>query len=145
MRRAVTTAHAGLILVGCLLAAGPPSAWADPVAEPPEVQAEPWRTVFVDNPMILNPHQTDVESWSRTEDGLAVNFTAGPADCFGVHVIVTETAEEVLLDLHGGVPPEAIGRMCIALAVPGTVAVTLHEPLGERRVVDAGFTLDKPS
>ncbi|WP_395309403.1 hypothetical protein V4U86_00715 [Mycobacterium sp. AMU20-3851] len=145
MRRAVTTAHAGVILVGCLLGTGSPAAWADPVVEPPEVQPEPWRTAFIDNPMILNPHPTGVESWSRTEGGLAVNFTAGPADCFGVHVIATETAEEVLLDLHGGVPPDAIGRMCIALAVPGTVPVVLQEPLGDRRVVDVGVTLDKPS
>ncbi len=145
MPRAVTTAHAGLILVGCLLGAGSPTAWADPIAEPPEVQAEPWRTVFVDNPMILNPHPATVESWSRTEDGLTVNFTAGPADCFGVHAFVTETAEQVTVDLQGGVPPEAIGRMCIALAVPGTVAVPLLEPLGERVVVDAGVILDKPS
>jgi hypothetical protein len=148
MLKAVTTASAGLILVGGLLAAGSPAASADPlvppVEAPPEVPADQWRTVFAENPMILNPHATTVESWSRTGDGLAVNFTAGPAECFGVHATVQETADDVTVNLDGGVPPEAIGRMCITLAVPGTLGIGLTEPLGDRVVLTAGATLDKP-
>ncbi|MGK2865091.1 MAG: hypothetical protein ACSLFA_00350 [Mycobacterium sp.] len=148
MRKAVTTANAGFILVGCLLMAGPPSATADPlrvpVDAPPEVPASEWRTLFVENPMILNPHVTAVESWTRTGDGLAVNFTAGPAQCFGVHATVEETPENVTVSLDAGVPPEAIGRMCIALAVPGTLDLALAEPLGDRVVLTAGTALDKP-
>lgn len=148
MRRAVTTANAGLILVGSLLIAGPPSASADPlpapVDAPPEVPNSDWRTVFAENPMILNPHVTSVESWTRTDDGLAVNFTGGPAECFGVHATVEETPENVTVNLDSGVPPEAIGRMCITLAVPGTLDVALAEPLGDRVVLTAGTTLDKP-
>lgn len=147
MRRAVTTAHAGLILVGGLLIVAP-TASADPpvppVDAPPEVQADHWRTVFVDNPMILNPQVTSVESWSRVGGGLAVNFTGGPAECFGVHATVEETADAVTVNLDSGVPPEAIGRMCITLAVPGTLDIALDEPLGDRVVLTAGTTLDKP-
>lgn len=148
MRRAVTAAHAGLILVGGFLTTAVPSASADPPVPPfdtpPEVPADQWRTVFAGNPMILNPHVTTVESWSRTGDGLSVNFTAGPAECFGVHATVQETAEDVMVNLDGGVPPEAIGRMCITLAVPGTLDIALDEPLGDRVVLAAGSTLDKP-
>lgn len=148
MSKPVTAAHAGLILVGGLLATVAPSAVADPhaprVDTPPEVPADQWRTAFAGNPMILNPHVTTVESWTRTDDGLAVNFTAGPVECFGVHATVEEAAGEVTVNLDSGVPPEAIGRMCIALAVPGTLDIALDEPLGDRVVLTAGTTLDKP-
>ncbi|MCF6390670.1 hypothetical protein L2K20_27200 [Mycobacterium sp. MBM] len=148
MRRGVTAAHCGLILFAALPATVAPPAAADPptpgVDAPPEVPADQWRTVFAENPMILNPHVTTVESWTRTGDGLAVNFTAGPAECFGVHATVEETAEEVTVNLDSGVPPEAIGRMCIALAVPGTLDIALDRPLGDRVVLTAGTTLDKP-
>jgi len=48
------------------------------------------------------------------------------------------------VNLDSGVPPEAIGRMCITLAVPGTLDIALAEPLGDRVVLTAGTTLDKP-
>ncbi|HKP39980.1 hypothetical protein [Mycobacterium sp.] len=32
-------------------------------------------------------------------------------------------------------PPEAVGRICIALAVFGTVEVPLHSPLADRQVL----------
>ncbi len=49
------------------------------------------------------------------------------------------------MDLYGGIPPAAIGRMCIALAVPGSVQVPLDAPLGERAVIAVGEPLDKIS
>ncbi|BBX33477.1 hypothetical protein MMAG44476_17747 [Mycolicibacterium mageritense DSM 44476 = CIP 104973] len=107
---------------------------AEPV-NPPEVPPDPSRTVFVDNPAIVAPHVTRVESWTRSGDGLAVNFTAGTPDCFGVHVTAHETPEAVTVQLRGGTPPESVGRMCIALAVAGTVDVPLREPLGNRAVL----------
>ncbi|MDZ7882509.1 MAG: hypothetical protein U5N53_06175 [Mycobacterium sp.] len=61
-----------------------------------------------------------------------------------MHATVQETAEEVTVNLDSGVPPEAIGRMCITLAVPGTLDIALDEPLGDRVVLTAGTTLDKP-
>ncbi len=128
MRLAVTAA------LGCLLLAGAPIAAAEPV-NPPEVPPDPSRTVFVDNPAIVDPHVTRVESWTRSGDGLAVNFTAGTPDCFGVHVTAHETPAAVTVQLRGGTPPESVGRMCIALAVAGTVDVPLQEPLGSRAVL----------
>ncbi len=128
MRLAVTAA------LGCLLLAGAPMAVADPV-NPPEVPPDPSRTVFVDNAALVDQHVTRVESWTRSGDGLAVNFTAGTPDCFGVHVTAQETPEAVTVQLRGGTPPESVGRMCIALAVAGTVDVPLQAPLGNRAVL----------
>jgi hypothetical protein len=125
------------VFAGLLLATTVPAASADP--SPPEVPFEPQRTVFVADPLILDPHGTAIESWSRHFDGLTLNFTSGVPDCFGVNVTATETAETVTVDLLGGTPPAAVGRMCIALAVQGTVEVPLQAPLGDRRVL----TLDK--
>ncbi|MGV0743255.1 hypothetical protein [Mycolicibacterium sp. XJ870] len=131
MRVALTTALAAL-----LLATGVPTAAAEPHTVP-EVPPDPARTVFVDNPVIVDPHETRIESWTRSGDGLAVNFTAGTPDCFGVHVTAQETAQTVTVSLRGGTPPEAVGRMCIALAVAGTIDVPLREPLGGRQVLAA--------
>lgn len=125
--------------------AGFPTASAEPAQALPEVPADPGRAVFVDDPQILNPHATTVESWSRSGEGLRVNFASGAPDCFGVHVLVEETPEAVTVDLNGGMPPASIGRMCIALAVPGSVDVPLDRPLGDRVVLAVADSLDKPS
>lgn len=129
MRIAVTAALAGL-----LLTAGAGRAAADTTAVP-EVAPDPARTVFVDTPTIVAPHVTRIESWTRSGEGLEVNFTAGTPDCFGVHATAQETDQTVTVDLRGGTPPESAGRMCIALAVLGTVEVPLSAPLGGRKVL----------
>ncbi|MCV7204767.1 hypothetical protein B7435_09605 [Mycolicibacterium peregrinum] len=103
----------------------------------PEVPPDPARTLFVDNPAIVDPHLTRIESFSREGERLLVNFTAGTPDCFGVHVTAQETADAVTIDLRGGTPPEAVGRMCIALAVHGSAEVALQAPLGTRQVLAA--------
>lgn len=122
-------------LVGLLLLAGSPTATADPSqVAVPEVPPDPARTLFADNPAIVDPHLTRIESFSREGERLLVNFTAGTPDCFGVHVIAQETADAVTIDLRGGTPPESVGRMCIALAVDGTAEVALQAPLGSRQV-----------
>lgn len=125
-------------LVGLLLAAGCPTAAADPgPVAVPEVPADPARTLFTDNSAIVDPHLTRVESFSRDGDRLLVNFTAGTPDCFGVHLMTQETPDAVVIDLRGGTPPEAVGKMCIALAVHGSAEVRLHAPLGVRQVLAA--------
>ncbi|MEV0671578.1 hypothetical protein [Mycobacterium sp. NPDC050441] len=132
--RVVVTA----VLAGLLLPAGCPTAAADPTpVEVPEVPADPARTLFVDNPAIVDPHLTQIESFSRDQERLLVNFTAGTPDCFGIHVVTRETADAVTIDLRGGTPPESVGRMCIALAVHGTAEVALQAPLGSRQVLTA--------
>ncbi|MCG7610173.1 hypothetical protein BA059_12085 [Mycolicibacterium sp. (ex Dasyatis americana)] len=131
MRVVPTTALAGLLLF-----AGCPTAAAErgPVAVP-EVPPDPARTLFTDNPAIVDPHLTRIESFSRHENGLLVNFTAGTPDCFGVHLVTHETADAVTIDLRGGTPPESVGRMCIALVLPGSAEVALRAPLGSRQVL----------
>ncbi|MGV9802913.1 hypothetical protein ACWDTP_33160 [Mycobacterium sp. NPDC003449] len=138
MRVVLTATLTGLLLAATtgLPAAGLPAATADPnSAAVPEVPPDPSRTVFDDNRWIVDQHSTKIESFSRDGQGLRVNFTAGTPDCFGVHLTTQETAETVTVELHGGTPPEAVGRMCIALAVHGTIDVPLQGPLGDRAVL----------
>jgi hypothetical protein len=130
MRTLAAMASAGLILV----ATGPPAV-AAPLALP-EVPSG-GRIEFKDTPSIRDTHTVDIESWSRAsaEDAVAVNFTSGTPECSGVHAIVQETDDSVSVDLKGGTLPDAFGRMCIMLAVFGTLEVPLHAPLGDRRVL----------
>ncbi|MDH6195391.1 hypothetical protein M2272_002031 [Mycobacterium frederiksbergense] len=124
------------VLAGLLLLAGCPTAVADPnPVAVPEMPPDPARTLFTDNPTIVDPHMTQIESFSRDARGLLVNFTAGTPDCFGVHLITQETTDAVTIELRGGTPPESVGRMCIALAVRGTAEVPLQAPLGDRQVL----------
>jgi hypothetical protein len=93
-------------------------------------------TEFTDNPSIVESHRLHVESWRLVgEDVLALQFTTGTPECFGVHAIVHETQEAVAVELRGGTLPEAVGRACIMIAVFGNLNVQLQAPLGERDVV----------
>jgi hypothetical protein len=133
MRRATATVIAALVLT----ASGVPPAVAETTA-PPEVPAG-GRMVFTDDPTISDPHRAVIESWSRAtgDNAVAVNFASGTPECSGVHATATETADTVTVDLQAGTLPEAFGRMCIMLAVFGTLEVPLHAPLGDRRVLSA--------
>lgn len=126
-----------------LLLTAAPLAHADTVVVP-ERPFDESRTVFVDDPLIVDPRPLPIESWSRTArpDTIAVQFSTGVPQCSGVHASVHETAEAVTVELLGGTPPDAVGRMCIMLAVFGTVEVPLQTPLGDRAVLST--TLDKP-
>ena len=133
MRILIAIASAALVLT----AVDGAHAGAEPAA-PPEVPTG-GRLVFADNPAIADPHPMPIESWSRVagEDAVAVNFTAGTPECNGVHATVAETADSVTVALQGGTLSEAAGRMCIMLAVFGTLDVPLRAPLGDRRVLSA--------
>jgi hypothetical protein len=102
----------------------------------PERQG-PAGVVFVDNPAIVDAHPMPADSFSRVsgDDAVAVHFTTGTPECYGVHATVTETAETVSVELLSGTRPEAVGRACIMIAVSGTVAVPLAGPLGDRQVL----------
>jgi hypothetical protein len=101
-----------------------PAASADPVTE------------FTDNRSIVDSHPLHFESLRVVgEDGLALQFTTGTPECFGVHAIVHETPEAVAVELRGGTLPEAVGRACIMIAVFGSLEVQLQEPLGAREVI----------
>lgn len=98
MRPVVTTALTGLLLATVTA----PHAAAATV---PEVPVDPDRTVFTDNPRIVDQHPARVESWSRNGEGLRVNFTAGTPQCYGAHVVATESAETVTVELSVGTRP----------------------------------------
>ncbi len=101
-----------------------PAASADPVTE------------FTDNPSIVDSHPLHFESWRVVgADVVALQFTTGTPECFGVHAIVRETPETVAVELRGGTLPEAVGRACIMIAVFGSLNVQLQEPLGDRQVI----------
>jgi hypothetical protein len=111
-----------MTLAGCGLVA--PIASADSVTE------------FTDNPSIVESHPLHVESWRVVgEDVLALQFTTGTPECFGVHAIVHETPESVAVELRGGTLSEAVGRACIMIAVFGKLNVQLQAPLGDREVI----------
>lgn len=108
---------------------------AAPVVFAPIASAET-TTEFTDNPAIVESHPLPVESWRVVgEDVLALQFTTGTPECFGVHAIVQETPETVAVQLRGGTLPEAVGRACIMIAVFGSLDVQLQQPLGDREVI----------
>lgn len=80
-----------------------------------------------------------IESWSRVSNDhvVAVHFTSGTPACNGVHATARETADAVAVALSGGSLPSSAGRMCVMLALTGTLEVPLQSPLGDRRVCSA--------
>jgi hypothetical protein len=94
---------------------------------------------FVDNPAIVDAHPMPAESFSRVagDHAVAVHFTTGTPECYGVHASVAESAQTVSVELRGGTLPAAVGRACIMIAVSGTLEVPLQAPLGDRQVVSA--------
>jgi hypothetical protein len=125
------------LLVGLAVWTAPVAAAEPTTVAPPEVPPG-HGVVFANDPSIVDPHPMPVESWSRLGAGdvLAVHFTTGTPECYGVHATVQETAESVTVELSGGTLPEAVGRACIMIAVSGTVEVPLQSPLGNRQVLD---------
>ncbi len=128
--------HTGLALAAVVFAV-----WVAPAATAettvlPERQGLPG-VGFVDNPAIVDTHPMPAESFSRVpgDHAVAVQFTTGTPECYGVHATVTETAHTVSVELQSGSLPEAGGRACIMIAVSGTVEVPLDAPLGGRQVL----------
>jgi hypothetical protein len=114
---------------------GAPAASAEPTAPPEVPDAE--GVFFTDNRSIVDPRPMPVESWSRVgnDRAVAVHFTTGTPACNGVHATTRETADSVTVDLKGGSLPASAGRMCIMVAVTGTLVVPLQSPLGDRQVL----------
>lgn len=131
--------HAAAVVLALGLAV---AGWDAPVASatvtPPE-QPDADGVVFTDNPSIIDPHPIPVESWSRVgnDRAVAVHFTSGTPACNGVHASTHETADAVTVSLTGGSLPADAGRMCIMLALTGTLVLPLQSPLGDRQVLSA--------
>src|SRR5262245_47586002 len=129
---------AAVVLAALVLAgSGAPAAAAGPTAPPEVPDAD--GVVFTDNSSIVDPRPLPVESWSRVgnDRAVAVHFTSGTPACNGVHATTQETPDAVTVTLTGGSLPPVAGRMCIMLAVTGTLVVPLRSPLGDRQVLSA--------
>ena len=122
---------AAAVMIACGLA---PAASAE-TAVLPEVPGPPG-VVFTDNPAIVDPHPMAAQSFTRIGDRrIAVHFTTGTPECFGVAATVHETPQAVTVELRGGTLPEAAGRACIMIGVFGALEIDLRDPLGGRPVV----------
>lgn len=96
---------------------------------------EPAPTTVMPQPDLLDRHQLQWESWSSPGgDLVTVEFWNGTPECYGADVEVTETAENVTINLFVGTKPEARDMACIAIAVYTAVQVELAAPLGDREV-----------
>ena len=111
----------------------------------PELPGNPG-VAFIDNPAIVDPHPMLAESWSRVADqqAVALHFTTGTPECYGVHATVAETAETVTV----AVARRRTARGCQTCVhhdrgvrqPRGAAAGTARRPTGRERVL----TLDKP-
>ncbi|MGH3638912.1 MAG: hypothetical protein ACRDUX_07765 [Mycobacterium sp.] len=140
----VSRSTATIAVVAGLLTVGDAAAAAEPadvptapvvtqLTERPEVGGA---TPFTDNPAIVDSRLQAMDSWSRLPDesAIAVHFTSGTPACYGVHTEVQETADIVAVKLRAGTLPGG-QRVCTMIAVPGTLAVGLQAPVGNRAVV----------
>ena len=83
---------------------------------------------------LVAPQPEAWESWTLVSpDTIDVTFTSGPTDCEGVNAQVTETDEDVTINLMVGDLPEGPDA-CKAIAVEAHCQVTLSRELGERTV-----------
>lgn len=83
---------------------------------------------------LVSPQPEAWESWTLVSpDTIGVTFTSGPTDCEGVNARVTETDEDVTINLMVGGLPEGPDA-CKTVAVEAHCQVTLSRELGERTV-----------
>lgn len=102
----------------------------DPDADPGQV--------FTPDPTIVDAHPIPFTSWTRVaDDRIALHFQTGVPECFGVDATVTETDTTVTVELREGTRADAVDKMCVMMAVFGTLEVPLRAPLGDRQVVSA--------
>ncbi|OYD71759.1 hypothetical protein [Rhodococcus sp. OK302] len=113
-----------------------PADWGRGPPVPTQVDDSDIGTVFADRADIVGASDTMFESWSEVDETtVAVHFVTGTPECYGAHASVEETDSTVTVTLQTGALPEAANRMCILVAVFGSLDVHLSSPLGDRQVV----------
>lgn len=148
MRKIAAGLLACLALIGCGRVSEPdPPASAAPTTSPaaaPTIPARPTEDPNAEfgeeltaDPRIVSPHAIPFQSWTRTDDGIALHFAIGSADCYGVDATVTETATTVVVELRSGTNPESVGSMCTMIATFATLEVPLKTPIDDRLVLSA--------
>ncbi|MGW0179365.1 hypothetical protein [Nocardia sp. NPDC003345] len=110
----------------------------EPPAAPTEVPgADPGR-MFTADPDLVGAHPIPFTSWTRVgADRIAVHFESGVPECYGVNAAVTEDPETITVALQEGTRADATGKMCVMMAVFGTLEIQLDAPVGSRRVQSA--------
>ncbi|MBO0676199.1 hypothetical protein JRC04_01840 [Mycolicibacterium sp. S2-37] len=139
-RRVISTilAASGALVLGVPAAGAQPGVPPTPTITVVPEQPAGGATSFANNPAIVDAHPMAIQSWSRVPDddtAVAVVFTTGTPECYGVHAEVQETVDIVAVKMRSGTLPEAVARACIAIGVVGTMDVPLQSPLGHRAVV----------
>lgn len=114
------------------------STTGNPPSTPTEDPAADPGHLFAADPSIVGAHPIPFTSWTRVgEDRIAVHFETGVPECYGVDAAVTETESTVTVELRGGTRADATDKMCVMMAVFGTLEVQLAAPLGSRQVRSA--------
>lgn len=102
----------------------------DPAADPGQI--------FTPDPALVGARPIPFTSWTRAGDSrIAIHFESGVPECYGVDTTVTETDSTVTIELRSGTRADATDKMCVMMAVFGTLEVTLDAPLGDRQVLSA--------
>lgn len=148
MRKIAAGLLACLALIGCGQVSQPdPTASAAPPTTPtaaPTLPARPTEDPDAEfgkeltaDPSIVSPHPIPFQSWTRTDDGVALHFAIGSPDCYGVDASVTETETTVTVELRSGTNPESVGSICTMIATFAMLDVPLEAPVGDRLVLSA--------
>ncbi|AVH22166.1 hypothetical protein IU438_04160 [Nocardia cyriacigeorgica] len=105
-----------------------------PTENPSAATGEP----FTADPTIVGPHPIPFTSWTALPGNrIAISFETGAPECYGVDATVTETDEAVSIELRSGTRADAVGKMCVMIAVFGTLELQLQAPVGDREVRSA--------
>ncbi|NUP29299.1 MAG: hypothetical protein HOQ36_17960 [Nocardia sp.] len=111
---------------------------AEPGTPTEDPGADPGR-IFTADPTIVGAHPIPFTSWTRVAaDRIAVHFESGVPECYGVNAEVSENDSAVTVELRSGTRADSADKMCVMMAVFGTLEIQLDAPLGDRRVLSAG-------
>ncbi|GGL42666.1 hypothetical protein [Nocardia jinanensis] len=114
-----------------------PAPSTEPAAPTEAPGADPGQ-MFTADPTLVGAHPLPFTSWTRVAaDRIAVHFESGVPECYGVDATVSEDAGSVTVALRQGTRADATDKMCVMMAVFGTLEIQLSGPLGDRTVLSA--------